>query len=101
MDELDLREFVRKFGKGGQRQLSELGKLQGFVEAINTKIGQELLGGWLRDWSNLFQKIVYKQATDEEKTTFAVIDHQLVESAGKIERYMQLRSGVQNAIAPE
>jgi arsenate reductase-like glutaredoxin family protein len=99
MDEFNLKEFVLKFGKKkAATMLSELGRGQGFVEAVSTPVGKELLSDWVQDWRTLFGRIVNRVATDEEKLTFAIIDHKLTEAAKKIAMHYQLKMGIENAM---
>lgn len=100
MHEIDLREFVQKFGKKkAETLLSELGRGQGFIDAIKTNVGKELLCDWVESWRTLFGRIVNDQATAEEKIMFRVIDSKLTEAARKIAKHYDLEAGIKNAIS--
>lgn len=65
-------QFLKKRGQQGARALSVLGKQQAFIEALSTKLGQELLGELVDIIDNTLTKMYNEEATPVELANFRV-----------------------------
>ena len=84
-DEIEL--FLKKMGKRGMDVLSTLGKLQPFVDAMKTDLGQALLGELSNTYEQLLEKVSNVSATPEERMEFTITKRILLNYAQKISDY--------------
>ena len=68
--------------------LSLLGKQTGFIEALDSPVGKEVLKDLLKQEENLLQKIVEETASQEEKAEFRVIKKLISQWVKRISAYL-------------
>jgi len=79
--------YVSKLQERGEKTLRILGKKQEFIDAVNSKIGRELLGELIDKHEDLFKKIASTESTVNDKIEFQVVGAILASWAGKIAKY--------------
>jgi hypothetical protein len=82
-----IMRYVEKMGERGKKTLSILGKKQDFIVAINTKIGEELMGDLIEMHESLLVKIATLSATDEDKADYKAVGKLLGIFASKVADY--------------
>jgi hypothetical protein len=83
----DIDRYLGRAGKHGERTLSLLGQYQGFISAIGTEIGKELLKDLVKEHEILLNKVADLEATDEEKMQYKVVRKMLVAWGDRITNY--------------
>lgn len=83
----EIEQYLMRMGTRGLNVLSTLGKLQPFVECMETEIGKVLLSDLINQHERLLEKISEVSATDEEKIEFKVVRRLLLDLAAKINQY--------------
>ena len=78
MEEISLKfsadeivQYLNRFGRRGQRVLSDLGKLVPFIESVyNTEVGRGILMDDINRFSELYEKVINLEANEEEKAEY-------------------------------
>jgi hypothetical protein len=83
----EIEQFLKTHGRRGIATLSTLGKLQPFVECMESELGQALLGGLILRHEELLNKISELNATDEDKMEFKVTKRILIDLSTQIAEY--------------
>ena len=91
-----LRGFLDRNGKAGARVLSILGKTQSFCNAIQTPIGQEILGEVVNRLEHLLEKIIAEKSTPEDRAEYRVLKSLSMKWAEKINKHQIALEKLQN-----
>ena len=83
----EIEQFLVKMGKHGLITLSTLGKLQPFVECMETDLGKALLGDLITRYEELLERLSAVGVTVEEQAEFRVVKKILLDFASKINMY--------------
>jgi len=83
----DVDKYLGRTRKHGERTLSLLGQYQGFIAAIGTEIGKELLRDLIREHELLLTKVADLDVTDEEKMQYKVVRRMLLTWGDRITAY--------------
>jgi len=94
----DIQKFLAKTGKRGARTLSMLGQLSGFITALQTEVGFELLKDDVARHDALFVKIYNMEADDKEKAEFRVLKDRLQVTVKRISLYLEKHKEIETAI---
>lgn len=94
----EIRKYLEKTGKRGAHTLSILGKLTGYVNAIQTEVGWELLKDDVARHDELFLKIYEEVANEKEKAEFRVLRDRLKISVRRITVYLDKLKEMETAI---
>jgi hypothetical protein len=66
----EVREFLKREGKRGERVLSKLQKMKPVKEALETEIGKILIQEIAEDMDLILEKIIAEEATDVDRADF-------------------------------
>jgi hypothetical protein len=80
-------EYLSKMGERGHKTLIILGKMQDYITAVNSKIGQELMSELITEHERLLIKVASLEATDEDKAYYKAVSRLLGVWATKIATY--------------
>jgi hypothetical protein len=83
----ELETYLKNVGKRGLNTFSTLGKLQPFVDLMESDLGFALLGEQVNRYETLLEKISNLAANDEEKVEFKVIKNFLINISTKLAQY--------------
>jgi len=83
----EVDSFLEKYRKRGERTLSLLGKLKGFIDAKDTEFGREFLSDLIVEHERLLDKIAAFEATEEERMEYKVVRKLLLRYSEKINIY--------------
>ena len=92
----NLRNYLSKFGKRGEKTLSVLGKEIDFINAINSEVGYELLKDLTERHEALLTKIDTIQSTDEDKMEYKVTRTLLLNWSARINSYNKKIDEIRN-----
>jgi arsenate reductase-like glutaredoxin family protein len=81
------KEFAKKESRNAGLILSNLGKKQVFIDALNTELGQELLRDLLRLAETKLQKIIDNKETEMDKAIFKVCKHLTAKWTERVNSY--------------
>jgi hypothetical protein len=84
-EEIEL--YLKNVGKRGLNTLSTLGKLQPFVQLMETDLGFALVGDLVNRYDELLNRISDLTATEEEKIEFKVTKTFLLNIATRLDQY--------------
>lgn len=84
-----LSTYLRTFGKRGQVNLSILGRVSRFVEAMRTEVGKEMLLDLANEHERLLARVASLSASEEEKAEYRVIRALLTKWSQKISFYYE------------
>lgn len=75
--------------KEGERVFKALGKTQGFFQAINTPLGQEILSSVVERMEIILERIINEEADAKEKAEFRVLRNITSEWSDKINTFQK------------
>jgi len=79
--------YLKNFGKRGEKVLSTLGKLQPFVECLQSEIGFTLLRDLIDRYEGLLEKVSDLEATEIESLELKAIKTLILSFATRINEY--------------
>jgi hypothetical protein len=65
--------YLEKMGKRGELVISTLGKKQGFIDAVNSKLGKEIMEDLISMYEDGLAKIIQFDANEEDKAEFKAV----------------------------
>lgn len=83
----EIEAYLVKMGRHGMQTLSILGKLQPFAQAMESEIGQVVLGYLVNRHEELLNSVIEGQPTEEMRLELRVIKHLLIDLASKVNEY--------------
>lgn len=83
----DVEKYLTSHGKKAAMTLSIMSRLNFFIQAMNSTIGQELLSDDIARHEELLIKIYEEDATDQEKAEFRYLKKRLRTISGRIAEY--------------
>ena len=83
----ELEQYLNTHGKHASMTLSLLGKLQPFLNALNSELGQELLKDDIVQHEILLTKIYNENATIQELAEFRYLKNRLRKIAERVNTY--------------
>jgi hypothetical protein len=90
-----LEEYQEKYGKRAASTLGVLGKLVGFVEAIKSPLGLELLKDDIERVDELLEKMILENITPQELAELRYLKNQrLPKVTGRISTFLKLSKEV-------
>lgn len=90
----DIEKFTAVHGSKGAKTLSMLGQGNDFNQAINSKLGQELLKDLMVDMEVLLSKIINENAKPEELAEYRVCKRLFTKWSKRIKQYQTLKNKV-------
>lgn len=94
-----LAKYLALTRKRGARTLSILGQRSKFIDAINTGVGQELMGELIDKHEQLLDKISAVNASEEDKIRYGIVKEILEKWAEKIDGYNRKIKEIKDTIA--
>lgn len=82
-----IESFLAKSGQRGARVLSVLGRQQGFVDAIESPLGRELLKDAVMLSDQLLDKIVKEEASDADRADYRAMMRILTSWSERVKLY--------------
>ncbi len=110
MDEINLKfsaneivQYLHKYGRRGQRVLSDLGKLIPFIEAVyNSEVGKEILTDDINRLSELYEKVINLDANEEEKAEYRYLrNHRLPRVTRRLQEFIVKSKELKENVAPD
>ena len=93
-----LAKFLATTKKRGAMTLSILGEKSKFIDAVNTDIGQQLLGDLVEMHETLLKKISNNGASDYDRSEYKIVKEMLVRWSERIENYNRRLEEVKKAM---
>lgn len=84
----EIQEFLRNKGKKGEMTITLLGKLEPFMQAIQTEVGWELLRDDIARYEELLMKMESETATQQELAEFRYLKIRTTRVAERVNRYV-------------
>lgn len=84
----EIQEFLRNKGKKGEMAITLLGKLEPFMQAIQTEVGWELLRDDIARYEELLMKMESETATQQELAEFRYLKIRTTRIAERVNRYV-------------
>lgn len=95
----EIETYLRQMGQRGFRTFSKLGKLQPFVEAMQTELGRTILNDFIARYDALLLRLPLPEVTADEKAEFRVLERYLEEYSKRIYEYNTRMSEIKKASA--
>lgn len=93
----DLEHFLLSNGKRASNTISLLGKLNSFVQAVNSPIGKELLKDDIERHEELLVKLYEENITDQEKAEFRYLKLRIKRVSERLATYVRNVNEVKKA----
>ena len=93
--------YLKNFGKRGEKVLSTLGKLQPFVECLQSEIGFTLLRDLIDRYEGLLEKVSDLEATEIESLELKAIKTLILSFATRINEYNNRVNEIKTAAKKE
>ena len=87
--EIAIDNFRKKYGKKADLALNQLAKLNEFVQAINSPIGQELLKDDIMRLEDISSKIWTEEVTKEELAEFRYLKGRVAKVTERLNNYLK------------
>jgi hypothetical protein len=95
-DQVD--KFIKKYNKRGTETVEALGKVQGFIKAVESEMGRAFLAPIIVEHERLLALIVSMDATEEDKADYRATRKFLLYCSSKVNYYYDTIESIKKTI---